>query len=112
MTHHDSAENQDPTLYCVYVGGPRDGFKTGDLPALLSGKKLTGAVSRVPLSQPAQFSLYAVYVCTSDAQVNGFWEFSYVGLEGPNGEQLVAAVQPGSGASASALSAPTTGALA
>lgn len=112
MTHHDSAKNQDPTLYCVYVGGPRDGLKTGDLPALMSGKKLTGAVSRVPLSQPAQFSLYAVYVCTGDAQVNGFWEFGYVGLEGPNGEQLVAAVQPGSGASASALSAPTAGALA
>src|SRR6476659_8977894 len=69
MTHPNSAKNQDPTLDCAYVGGPRDGFKTGDLPALLSGKKLTGAVSRVPLSQPAQFSLYAVYVCTSDAQV-------------------------------------------
>ena len=57
----------------------------------LSGKKLTGAVVRLPLSQPAQFSLLAVYVCSSEAQVDGFWRFDFVGMEGPNGEQLVAA---------------------
>ena len=57
----------------------------------LSGKKLTGAVVRLPLSQPAQFSLLAVYVCSSEAQVDGFWRFEFVGMEGPNGEQLVAA---------------------
>lgn len=92
MTTHASANNEDPTLYCAYFGGPRDGLKTGDLPAVLSGTKLTGMVSKTPLSEPHQFSLYAVYVCTSETQVNGFWEFHYRGMEGPNGETLVAAV--------------------
>jgi hypothetical protein len=48
-------------------------------------------VSKLPLSQPHQYSLYAVYVCTSETQVNGFWIFEYRGMEGPNGEKLVAA---------------------
>lgn len=91
MTTVESANNLDPTLYCAYVGGPRDGFKTGDLPASLSGKKLTGSVTKLPLSQPAQFSLYAVYECTSETQIDGFWQFHYRGMEGPNGERLVAA---------------------
>ena len=50
MTTHESAKNQDPSLYCAYFGGPRDGLETGDLPAVMSGKKLTGAVSKTPLS--------------------------------------------------------------
>lgn len=91
MATYESAKHQDPSLYCAYVGGPRDGFKTGDLPSVLSGKKLTGMVSKVPLSQPHQFSLFAVYVCTSETQVDGFWIFEYRGMEGPNGERLVAA---------------------
>ena len=90
----ESAKNQDPTLYCAYFGGPRDGFKTGDLPVTLSGEKLTGMVSAIPLSQPHQYSLFAVYECTSETQVNGFWIFEYRGMEGPNGEQLVAAEEP------------------
>jgi hypothetical protein len=91
VPNYESAKNQDPTLYCAYFGGPRDGFKTGDLPATLTGKKLTGMVSKMPLSQPHYFSLYAVYLCTSGTQVNGFWEFHYIGMEGPNGEQITAA---------------------
>ncbi|MEJ1922495.1 hypothetical protein [Microbacterium sp. KHB019] len=91
MTTYESAKNQDPTLYCAYFGGPRDGFKTGDLPTVMSGKKLTGTVSKVPLSEPHQFSLFAVYECTSETQVDGFWIFTYRGMEGPNGEALVAA---------------------
>ncbi|MBO0981973.1 hypothetical protein [Microbacterium sp. SD291] len=91
MTTHESAKNLDPSLYCAYFGGPRDGLKTGDLPAPLSGKKLTGMTSKMPLSQPHQYSLYAVYVCTSETQVDGFWVFEYQGMEGPNGEKLVAA---------------------
>ncbi|TFD05851.1 MULTISPECIES: hypothetical protein [unclassified Cryobacterium] len=91
MTTYPSAKNQDPTLYCSYFGGPRDGLKSGDLPTILSGKKLTGMVSKTPLSQPHQFSLYAVYVCTIEAQINGFWEFHYRGMEGPDGEKLIAA---------------------
>lgn len=27
MTTYPSAKNQDPTLYCAYFGGPRDGFR-------------------------------------------------------------------------------------
>lgn len=88
MATHPSATNQDPTLYCAYFGGPRDGLKTGDLPSALSGKKLTGIVSKVPLSQPHEFSLYAVYECTSATQIHGFWEFQYRGMEGPNGEKF------------------------
>ncbi|MFL0411123.1 hypothetical protein ACH0AH_08100 [Microbacterium paludicola] len=86
-----SANNQDPSLYCAYFGGPRDGFKTGALPITFSGKKLTGMMSKMPLSQPHQYSLYAVYACTSETQINGFWRFEYQGFEGPNGERLVAA---------------------
>lgn len=92
MTDYPSAMNQDASLYCAYFGGPRDWFKTGDLPAVMSGNKLTGSLSKVPLSQPHQFSLYAVCKCTSETQIDGFWEFQFVGLEGPNGEQLVAKV--------------------
>lgn len=84
-----SANNSDPSLYCAYFGGPRDGLKTGDLPAELSGKQLTGTVAKLPLAEPHQFSLYAVYVCESESQVDGFWEFRFQGLEGPNGEHLV-----------------------
>ena len=91
MTTYPSADNTDPSLYCAYFGGPRDGMRTGDLPAPLSGTKLTGMISKIPLSQPHQFSLYAVYECASETQVDGFWEFTYIGMEGPNGEQLVAA---------------------
>lgn len=87
----ESANNQDPTLYCAYFGGPRDGFRTGDLPVSLSGTKLTGTVSKMPMSEPHQFSLYAVYECTSETQVKGFWVFDFRGMEGPNGEKLVAA---------------------
>jgi hypothetical protein len=92
MSTVPSANNQDPTLYCAYFGGPRDGLKTGDLPAELSGQSLTGTITKTPLSQPHQFSLFAVYECEGDAQVDGFWQFFYRGMEGPNGEQLVAAV--------------------
>lgn len=53
--------------------------------------KLTGMEIRIPLSEPHQFSLYAVYVCTSETQIDGFWQFHYRGMEGPNGERLVAA---------------------
>lgn len=95
MATIDSARNQDPTLYCAYVGGPRDGLKTGDLPVTLSGQKLTGMVSKIPLSTPHQFSLFAVYECTSETQVDGFWILEYRGLEGPNGERLVATEKPG-----------------
>ncbi|HRN28201.1 MAG TPA: hypothetical protein PK781_09275 [Terrimesophilobacter sp.] len=94
MTTTPSAKNQDPSLFCAYFGGPRDGFKTGDLPATLSGKKLTGMVAKTPLSQPHQYSLFAVYECTSEAQVKGFWEFHFREMEGPNGERLVAAHEP------------------
>ncbi|MBS1906952.1 MAG: hypothetical protein JST33_10390 [Actinobacteria bacterium] len=93
MTSSASAHN-DPSLYCAYFGGPRDGFKTGDLPEVFSGKKLTGMTSRLPLAEPHQFSLYAVYVCTSETQVDGFWRFEYRGMTGPNGEQLVPADVP------------------
>ena len=87
-----SANNSDTTLYCAYFGGPRDGLHTGDLPVTLSGQRLTGLVSKVPLSQPAEFSLFAVYECTSQAQIDGCWQFHYQGLEGPAGAHLVSAV--------------------
>lgn len=94
MSNVESANNLDPTLYCAYFGGPRDGFKSGDLPTSLSGKKLTGMVMKTPLSQPAQFSLFAVYECTSETQIDGFWQFHFRGLEGPHGERLVATRSP------------------
>ncbi len=109
---HESANHSDPSLYCAYFGGPRDGFKTGDLPAELSGTKLTGTVSHIPLSQPHEFSLFAVYKCTSETQVDGFWEFHFQGLEGPQGEQLVAKTtddeEPVDGADGASLTEPET----
>jgi hypothetical protein len=99
MTGYPSADNKDPSLYCKYFGGPRDGFKSGDLPASFSGRKLTGMGMKIPLAQPADFSIFAVYQCLSETQVNGFWEFYFQGYEGPHGERLVAAEElPGEGA--------------
>ena len=63
------AEAVDPSLRRSYVGGPRDGLLTAELPAALSGQKLTGVVSSIPLSHPAEFSLHAVYECVSDSQI-------------------------------------------
>jgi hypothetical protein len=91
MSTVESAKNQDPSLYCAFFGGPRDGLKTGDMPATLSGEKLTGMVFKTPMSEPHIYSLYAVYVCTSETQIDGFWQFEFQGFEGPNGETLVAA---------------------
>lgn len=85
-----SANNQDPTLYFRCIGGPKDGFKSGDLPAHFSGQPLTGMVFKSPMSEPHQYSLYASYECVGEAQVNGLWEFYFQGMEGPNGEMLVA----------------------
>lgn len=85
MTTYSSANHRDPTLYCQYFGGPQDGFKTGDLPAFLSGEKLTGMVAKTPLWQPHETADFAVYVCTSETQIDGFWRFDYVGIEGPGG---------------------------
>lgn len=94
MATTPSAKNQDPSLFCAYFGGPRDGLKTGDLPVTLSGTKLTGMVVSMPLSEPSEFSLFAVYECTSETQVKGFWEFHFRRMEGPNGERLVATRKP------------------
>jgi hypothetical protein len=94
MTTVPSANNQDPTLWCAYFGGPKDGFKTGDLPAELSGLSMEGTEIRSPMSVPHEFSLYAVYRCDGTAQVDGFWPFHFQGMEGPNGERLVAAEDP------------------
>lgn len=90
-----SAKNTDPTLYCRYLGGPRDGLKSGDLPVTLSGQKLTGLVSKLPLAEPHWHSVYAVYLCTSETQIDGFWLLEFEGLEGPNGERLVARADAG-----------------
>lgn len=90
MTTQESAQHQEPSLFCAFFGGPRDGFKTGDLPITLAGSKLTGMEIRIPLGQPAQFSLFARYVCTTETQIEGFWHFEYISLIGPDGEQIVA----------------------
>ena len=41
MTTYASAKNQDPSLYCAYFGGPRDGLKSGDLPDIPSRAEFT-----------------------------------------------------------------------
>jgi hypothetical protein len=80
----------DSTLYCAYFGGPRDGLRSADLPRSLSAEKLTGTKVKLPLSQPSHFSIFAVYICRSESQIAGFWEFYFEGMEGPNGEAFVA----------------------
>lgn len=91
MTTTSSANNSDPSLFLLCIGGPRDGLRTGDLPSSLSGTSLAGMTLRLPLAQPAHVSLFAVYECVGDEQVDGFWQFHYVTTEGPDGETLVAA---------------------
>lgn len=83
----------DQTLISEFIGGPLDGRRTADWPPQLSCKSLHGMVSKTPLSQPARGSIFAVYRCTSEAQVGGYWRFEFVRLEGPNGERLVAAAK-------------------
>ena len=91
MTIYESSKNEDPSLFCTFVGGPRDGLRTGDLPASLSETPLTGMTMRLPMGQPVQFCLYAVYECRSEVQIDGFWEFCFRDFEGPNGEDLESA---------------------
>jgi len=90
MSTYESAKNQDPSLYLACFGGPRDGFRTGDLPAALSGQKLTGMSLSLRLGEPIHFSLTALYLCTSETQIEGFWRFDFVEMLGPDGEHLVA----------------------
>lgn len=80
----------DLTLISEFIGGPLDGRRTADWPPQLSGRSLHGMVSKTPLSQPASGSIFAVYRCTRETQVGGYWRFEFVRLEGPNGERLVA----------------------
>lgn len=94
MNEYPSAAGLDDSLMCAYFGGPQDGWKNGDLPAVMSGRKLTGDISRIPLGQPSQSSLFAEYKCTSETQVDGYWRFDYQGMVGPNGEELAATIAP------------------
>ena len=95
MTYLPSARHNDPLLFCGFFGGPRDGLKSGDLPASLSGTSLTGMEMSFPLGEPVEYSLYAHYVCTSTTQVDGFWRFEFVDLRGPNGEEIVSSPADG-----------------
>lgn len=90
MSSSEISAEIDATLCCEYFGGPRDGLRSADLPANLSDEKLTGMTVKLPLSQPSHFSIFAVYVCRSESQIDGFWELYFAGLEGPNGEAMVA----------------------
>ena len=90
----EQTKQYDPSLAHEYVGGPLDGRRSADLPPQLSGQSLTGLVANIPLSQPQWFALHAVYICQGEAQVDGFWQFDFERLEGPNGEVFVAAQQP------------------
>ena len=42
MENIESADGNDSTLHCTCFGGPRDGFKTGDLPAMMTGANARG----------------------------------------------------------------------
>ena len=80
----------DPRLHARFHGGPLDGSHTADFPPNLAGKPLTGVEVQWPLSEPAQFSLYAVYRCTAAERFDGEWRFDFVRLQGPDGERLIA----------------------
>ena len=80
----------DQTLISEFFGGPLYGRKTAGWPPQLSGKSLYRMVSKTPVSQPASGSIFAVYRCTSEMQIDGRWLFEFVRLESPNGEWLVA----------------------
>lgn len=77
MARVGSENTQGPSLCCAFFGGPRDGLRTGDLPADLSREKLTGAAMQIPLAEPAHFGLFALYRCTSEKQVDGFCRWSH-----------------------------------
>ena len=91
MSSSETSAQIDATLCCEYFGGPRDGLRSADLPSSLSGEKLTGMTVKLPMGHPSHFSIFAVYVCRSESQIDGFWELYFAGLEGPNGEAMVAA---------------------
>jgi len=80
-----SGRHADPTLYCAFYGGPQDGFRTGDLPAELSGQPLTGVELKTPVGEPG--AGWAVYVCSSETQIGGFWRFDFVGYRGAAGAE-------------------------
>lgn len=84
----DTPSGHEPSLLSQFFGGPLDGRKSADLPAQLAGRPLTGCVMRIPLSEPHYFSLFAVYVCRGATPVDGFWQFFYQRMEGPNGETV------------------------
>lgn len=64
------------SIHCVLKGGPLDGAHYGDVPN--PGDKPGIARLSIPLSQPAETSIRALYVCTSPGAPEDVWQFSYV----------------------------------
>jgi hypothetical protein len=60
MTTQESAQHQNPSLFCAFFGGPRDGCKTEDLLITVAGS-----------------------VCTPETQIEGFWHSEEINLVGP-----------------------------
>ena len=64
------------TVRCVLIGGPLDGARYGDVPD--PGQTVTQAKLAIPLSQPAEKSPRAVYVCERPGSVDDVWQFTYL----------------------------------
>lgn len=62
-------------------GGPLDGAHYGDVPN--PGKAVGGARLSIPLSQPAETSIRAVYICSEPGSPDEVWNYTYAKLVYP-----------------------------
>lgn len=63
------------SIRCSLSGGPLDGARYGDVPN--PGHEVNGARMSIPLSQPAETSARAVYICESPGKTDEVWKFTY-----------------------------------
>jgi len=64
------------SIHCLLVGGPLDGARYGDVPD--PGHSVERAKLTIPLSQPAETSSRAVYLCDRPRSPDEVWQFTYV----------------------------------
>lgn len=69
------------SIRCALSGGPLDGAQYGDVPN--PGEAVNGARLSIPLSQPAETSVRAIYICNAPGTPDDVWNFAYAKLVYP-----------------------------
>lgn len=69
------------SIKVALIGGPLDGAQYGDLPD--PGKPTASVRLSIPLSQPADTSVRAIYICTHTGSPAETWEFRFHRLSYP-----------------------------